>query len=1259
MTTVAATKTISFKSPYTGASFQELTGLLMGQDGYISGGLTTDGGGLVTVQPTVFLQRGLVVQSLVAATAIPVPTAAEPWFVIASSADDDPDSGAIITATADLASAASAVVIAYKTNGVWSNTASVNVAAAAARDSEVGVEDGGGLRDVRDAAGLITSFEAYKAGLVDATGRRRMLRTPAGLAARAFTQAPFRPNSLFDRNDHVVLRQLDRSSSEIRTIIGAAVGPNPALTALETGASVTTPSHVAKRGGGLNDQWWAWGNAGNLRIQGGPAGAGFVAATLLAGGTITSTCLAGQRALDGAVLLLYVDGVDLRLVSFNPGSGVLANAAVSLTALPGQISRVRAVLDPSDLLHIVFEYDAGALQQAYYAKVRTTTGGTFGQAEVAPRVVHASDVATNNTWPSLGIDRSGTVTVAYVRGTAPDEFGDLVVVTISQAGTNVSRKLILAASDVGVDPGPTMSLTGYPGVGAAALAFLNLRKTSVVVTPHDEVYVFTIGLQTGTLPKHTLVYSPSFKQDHGFEIINVMPGIPTNDLSVVDLDVAAGEGGEIFLCQKLEDIPGNEIPFLDYTFSTPLLASGRVEPPTSGSFIEKPASVDSFRGLRVTRGPLGEFVVSYMVATTAKFAQRAALGDALTVIDGVASTFNTLRRHHEDVYLGTWSVPKGATATLDGHSRRFDIFNTRPKKMNYPILVGQHGDFQGFNSLTQAVAQAARDGGGQIVLRPGVHRLNAALTIPGGISLCGEGASTISAESSSGICSFRGRAACTVTISGNTLTDTGTEYDLSFARPGDVVLMATSGFHVVARNLGPHPSTGLARIVVENGAAGVPAGATAALYAAGARLENLTLLLQVSSVTPVGFYSTYRSIIRNVRLEGPTTGGILFEDSYQPTIDGLDLSDVINTDANTSLYLVTSSHALVRGVKLQDGKGRFRIGQEAYDTHVINCASDNSDATKVIYTVDAGRTSPVYMSNCEGRINGLDADLAYVITNVGKRMRLPEGGGALELEDDNTRASTIVDDGIRLTSATHKESDGVSKDTITDAVNERVKVGGDTMTGPLVFAAGDERVKVAGDTMTGALLPNASGLDLGSLANRWDVFAGVVDASGAVGGASFTAAAGGNVAVSTTGKYVRGEKRETVSVGNGTYPTAGYSVITLPQWGLQSSVSGFAIVTQIPLQENETLVSARLYYDAVSVGGWTMDVFKATGGGRSSCSSLGVVTSAGTGNSSVLFTCDQNNVNSAGGAMWYALTIHQNTDTDEAWFIEYITRVDP
>ena len=53
------------------------------------------------------------------------------------------------------------------------------------------------------------------------------------------------------------------------------------------------------------------------------------------------------------------------------------------------------------------------------------------------------------------------------------------------------------------------------------------------------------------------------------------------------------------------------------------------------------------------------------------------------------------------------------------------------------------------------------------------------------------------------------------------------------------------------------------------------------------------------------------------------------------------------------------------------------------------------------------------------------------------------------------------------------------------------------------------------------------------------------------------------------------------------------------------------------------------------------------------------MTSAGTGNSSVLFTCDQDNVNSAGGVMWYALTIHQNTDTDEAWFIEYITRVDP
>ena len=137
MTTVTATKTISFKAPYTGATFQNLTGLLMGRDGLISGGLTSDDTVVITVQPTAFLQRGLVVQSLVAATGIPVPTAAEPWFVVASTPDDDPDSGAVFTVTANLGTASSSVVIATRMNGVWINPSSVNVAGASERASHL------------------------------------------------------------------------------------------------------------------------------------------------------------------------------------------------------------------------------------------------------------------------------------------------------------------------------------------------------------------------------------------------------------------------------------------------------------------------------------------------------------------------------------------------------------------------------------------------------------------------------------------------------------------------------------------------------------------------------------------------------------------------------------------------------------------------------------------------------------------------------------------------------------------------------------------------------------------------------------------------------------------------------------------------------------------------------------------------------------------------------------------------------------------
>ena len=1088
MATVAATKTISFKAPYTGASFQSLTGLLMGRDGYISGGETADDTVVVTVQPTVFLQRGLVVQSLVAATGIPVPTADEPWFLLASTPDDDPDSGAIFTATADLATAASSVIVAFKTNGTWTNSVGVNVATAGERDSEVGSEEDLGITDLRTLAGVVSSITAYKGLLVDPTGKRRTLRTPSTSSAASLTESPMRPNSLFDRNDHVVLRQLESFSPDLRTIIGGAIGPAPAESLIESGASVDRPSHFAKRGGAIGEQWWAWGNGTDLKILGGPGGEGFAISVLLVGTAITSTYVAGQRSSDDAVLVLYVDSADLRLVSFNATTGTLIDAAVTLEALPGQISHVRAVLDRNEMLHITFEHDE-VRQQVYYTRVRITTGAQFGTADVSPRIINGSDSGSNDTWPSIGVDRLGVVTVAHIRGAGTNEFGDLVVAAIDQNGDTVSQNVILASSDIGVDPGPTLSPTGYPGVGASALAFTNVRRTSVVVTPHDEVYVFTIGLSTGTDPDFILVHSPSFQEDHGFELINVTPQLTTANYGIVALDAAVGEAGEIYLCHKRSNTTSTRTRLIEHTFATPLLRDGKVPAPIWGEeqFVDV-ASVDTFEDLHVSKGSLGEFVVSYMIATTATIAQRAPLSDSVDVISGVYSTPGLPQRHPKDIYLGTWSVPKSASTTLDGHDPRLEVFSTRSKKMNYPILVGQKGDFQGFGSLAQAVERANRDGGGEIILRPGVHRTISGLSVGHGISIRGEGAASIIAESSTGLITFAGRPSFSVTVAGNVLTDTGGSEDLAAARPGDMISLDTSGLHVVVRNLGPNPSTGLPRVVVEDGAAGVPVGTSAYVYASGARLENVTLISTTAAAQAV-FQYCHRPILRNVRVEGPTSTAVIFTKCDEALIDGLDLTGVTNTDADRSLWIESSSGVVVRGVKFADGKGKFYIASTAEDLHVIGCSSDGADASKVIYEIGAGRTSPVFMSSCEGRISGVGADFAFLITNTGRRLRQPEGLGQLEFEDDNTRASTITDDGIKLSSAAHKQFDGVATDIITDAVNERLLTGGDTMTGDIVMDLG------ANLYTSGASADSAVGAD-GAAVDRFAIFANAIQAAG-------------------------------------------------------------------------------------------------------------------------------------------------------------------
>jgi len=1202
--TVAATKTVSFRSPYTGATFQGLTSLLMGRDGYLSGGETSDDSVVVTVAPATILQRGIVATGLAPATGIAVPTSAEPWFLLAAIPDDDPDSGISFSVTADAGLAAASVVVAYKTNGRWTNSESVNVASALETDSDVGGEVDLGIADQRDVAGVVTSMSAYRGLVVDPSGKRRPLPAGASNTGRSLDQAPVRPSTSFDRNDHIVLRQVDAVTPEVKQIIGAAIGGS-GVSILDSGVGVTRPAYFARRGGSVNQQWFAWGDAFALKILGGPTGGGFPLATLLSGGVMTSTVLPGQRASDSAVLLLYVDGINLRLVSFDAASGALVDAPFTLETLPGQISHARAVLDHNENLHVVFEHtEGGPHQQVYYTRRKVTAGAGFGLADIAPRIVNGSDTAANDTWPSIGVDSHGTITVAHIRGTGTNEFGDLVVATIDAAGNTVNQDLVFAAADVAIDSGNTgpVGLAGTVGTGAVGTAFLNVRTPAVVVTPHDETYVFTAGLSAGTRPDYLLAYEKGFGRELGFKLLNVQPQLVRLDAGlsthgIVGLAADVGEAGQICVAFKTSSSAPAETNFYSLTLATPLLKSGRVPQPlqaATGAFNSSGTS-DSFNDLSLRRGPLGEFAATYLMGSDAKFAPLA-LGAA-----------GATMRHPKDLYLGTWSVPAAASATIDGHGKRFEVFNTRPKKMNYPIVVGQNGDFQGFGSYAEAIAQTIRLGGGEVVLRAGIHHVTGFVELlGGGASVRGEGAAVIVADFTGAAAigaSVRGTAAAgfAVTASGGVLTDTA-NIALDLARPGDVIALS-SGEHVVLRNLGWHPSTGLARVLVENSAAGAPVAGTARLYASGVRFENLTIARTSADTSPlVSLGDLNRPVIRGVKLIGPSTASISVSDCLEIMVDGLDLTKVVNTAADASLSLLRSSGAVIRSAKFADGKGKLSISDDSQNVHLIGCSSDAADSTKVIYELAGTRTTPVFMSSCEGRVSGSAGSLAFLISNVGRRLRQPEGLGQLEFEDDNTRASTITDDGIKLSSATHKEFDGVSTDTITDAVNERVKVGGDTMTGPLVFAAGDARVKVAGDTMTGALTMGANILTDGTTralgatgvaANRFEAFLDTVDALDLITAqAGLTASVNQHVTVSGTGRYKHGDRYVYVGAWDFVGESSAMSYAT--QGGYGNAGAAGHLVANVPLEAGKYLKTAQFFYSPQSVNSVTPSVTEVT-----------------------------------------------------------------
>jgi len=1097
MATTTATKTVSYKSPFTGRTFQHLTELLVGRDGYISGAECEDDGTEITLQAFTFVQRGIIAEALGADITIPAEliesgALIEPAFIIASVIDDNPASGVTVTVTGSLESASTATIVAFKSGGAWQVPVPVHIPGAFELAREPGLEAGGDAKQTA-AAGYITNVDLARGQIVDADGVRRILSKTSSSSAQAFNLAPTRPDASWARTDHVVRRKVDDTVSEIVHLQGPLRGGDTAV-GLQTGGGIIRCHYHGKRGGSYNEQWYAWAAGGppsNLRIQGGPAGGGFAAATLLVGnGTITHVQLVGQRSTDDAVILVYIDnGNELRMVSFDPGTGAVVDAAVDLNVDAGVKSYLRVARAADDSVHVVYRRQEGGNGEIYYAR-HSFAAASFGTAAVSARYVTGAAEGQSSLWPDIAIDRLGRPHVCWVTGATGSD-GSLRYVVLETDGDLLEDNYGDPATGVGVTSDDVLDDPDAGSAGFVAEAFDAFRSTSITITPHDEVFIVLLGEASADSPlvEHVLLYSPTFKANTGFPILSLAnadgmlsSGLLTTAGPLRGCDIVAGELGHLEIA--VIGVSGANTRHMLFTLNTQPFRNGRFER-RDLLLAENPLTVadtGGFDDIRIERGMAGDVVMcscsGLSGAITSRFMRRGGLRPDTLIADTIVHALQ-LELHPRDVPLLQWEVGADADVTTetDGGAPlesdgTFELSHVRPKRMNYPFLVGDRGDFQGYNSIRQALDHAGRMGGGRVVVRSGAHHIAAEignyLTVGGGVSLVGEDNALLHFTSNIGIISSgSNRVLISHVLTGNVLEVDGPgELVLGngyIPRVGDVVDLADggSGFHALRAILPRSGDTW--RFLLDDNEAGAPAlGASTYFFAAGTHIENLTLRADLSHAShfhllPAGLYMP---TIRNIRIEGSmgpgaTGAAVYFNACHKPIVENIDFRGFDCDEGFFALRVAGNGehsregYGMFRGIRLVDGKGLIRVLTSADRPTFQDCGGDGSDDTKVVWDVEAGRTTPIYMVNCVGRAQG---DTDFLFTGVAKTLRVPEDVGAMAFEDDNTRAAGITDDAIKLSAAAPNDKfNGVNEDVITTAVNERIKRGGDTMEGPLEF----------------------------------------------------------------------------------------------------------------------------------------------------------------------------------------------------------------
>jgi len=983
--TTAARKTVSFKSPYIGKTFQVLTEDIVGRDGLLSGGLATDNGAVITVAPFKMVSRGIIGETL-ANSVVDVPSGDQPWYVLASIPDDDPESGIVVQVTRSLQLASSGVVIASKSGSIWRNPLGVDVRSASLKAAEPGPEDGftggydntGGVYGGTDGTTVVEKIFANNGRLVTPEGVRLVTSSMDGESGKHLEITPRPGSPIGRRTDRIVLRQRESFSEEIAYLVGGTQEGIVEDSPIATGTSGVAPHYYAKRGGNEEEQWWAWGHGANLRIYGGIAAQAFGNTVLLTGTAITHVWFAGQRALDDALILLYIDNGNLWMVSFNAATGAIIDASTSIEALPNAINRASATIGDDELVHVVFEYDDGSEQQVYYTKL-SSAAGTWAAVASPPNYVVGANSTFNDTKPLVEVCRNGIAHVVFLRGTGSNEFGDLVYARMDTSGSPIDS--VVYASATSVADSVDQLFVDFSD-GFEQVAYHSFTYISLTLTPHDELYVGLGAGRASQPPDQVLLFSPELAGRLGFPIVQ----IATPEFFEDGVSVVSDDAGEVILSANgVDGEPTYEMYWLG-TQPGENSSEGIVIGREAGGFSGSVPTAPTFLSI----GSGGELIYSNIMGTAIGHKRFPGIATNPYNVHSLAA-----KLHPNDLLLTVVDVDLHPTGGPAGEvdEDEIEIFQAKQKKSNYPIVVGKQGDYLGYGSLRNAVNAISKDGGGEVVLRGGHHFVGAQLSIPRNVSLLGENGAVIDGD----VIVFGYRLQID-NVYGN-IIETLPETDLQDRRiptPGSWCLL-DSGWHSIEKNLHRRESDKGERVLLANGIDGVVPSHTPAtlgqFFPSGGRIENITIRGTLNTIR------CHRYTFRNISIIGAASQ-LISSKNRECLFENIDMTQ--SASAGAAVLAEEGQDNTYKDMRFADGRGHFEIDHlENYPT-LIGCRGDDTNPANDTYSLTGARTTEVAVVSCEGRFAATNID--SVVSNVGKLVRAPEGLGAIQFEDDNTMA---------------------------------------------------------------------------------------------------------------------------------------------------------------------------------------------------------------------------------------------------------------